>query len=204
MSPSHIPGKLFTVAAPSGTGKTSLVKALLERMDTVSVSISYTTRPKRPGETHGVNYFFVEKDVFEAMIARGEFLEHAKVFNNYYGTAKAQVEKELASGKHVILEIDWQGVAQIHAQFPTCQRIFILPPSIEDLEKRLFHRAQDNEDIIRERLNKASEEMSHAIESDYILVNDCFKTTLSGLESIMRGDYEETIEHRAMVKKLLS
>ncbi len=199
----HNKGKLFTIAAPSGTGKTSLVKALVDSVDNVFVSVSHTTRQKREREEHGVNYFFTLPETFKSMIDRGDFLEHAQVFNHYYGTTKAQVEKELAEGKNVILEIDWQGVNQIYEQFPSCQRIFILPPSIDILEKRLRQRGQDSDAIILHRLQKAREEISHAHESDHLILNDHFDMALEKLQSIVMGKPLLQEDHTPLVKKLL-
>jgi guanylate kinase len=178
-------GKLFTIAAPSGAGKTSLVTALVNSVENLYVSVSYTTRAPRAGEVNGINYFFVEKSTFERMIDENDFLEYAQVFHNYYGTSKSQVQRELASGKNVILEIDWQGVQQIHKQFPDCTRIFILPPSIEVLEQRLRQRAQDSEAVIADRLAGAKKELSHSHESDFLVMNDDFETALKQLQSII-------------------
>ena len=178
-------GKLFTIAAPSGTGKTSLVTALVNSVENLYVSVSYTTRAPRADEIDGLNYFFVDKSTFERMIDEKDFLEYAQVFHHYYGTSKSQVQHELASGKNVILEIDWQGVQQIHKQFPDCIRIFILPPSIEALEKRLRQRAQDSEAVIANRLAGAKKELSHSHESDFLVMNDDFETALKQLKSII-------------------
>ena len=178
-------GKLFTIAAPSGAGKTSLVTSLVHRVENLYVSVSYTTRTPRVGEVNGINYFFVNKPTFEHMINEKDLLEYAQVFHHYYGTSKSQVQHELDSGKNVILEIDWQGVRQIHQQFPDCTRIFILPPSIEALEKRLLQRAQDSEAVIADRLAGAKEELSHSHESDFLVMNDDFETALKQLQSII-------------------
>jgi guanylate kinase len=180
-------GRLFVIAAPSGAGKTSLVRALMERAPGLQFSISYTTRKQRPNEVHGRDYFFVSRDDFEAMVARGEFLEHARVFDNYYGTALSQVEASLASGQDLILEIDWQGAQQIRRALPECCSIFILPPSRAELERRLRGRGTDAADVIQRRLQDAAADMTHWSEFDYVVVNDDFDQALGELQSIVRG-----------------
>jgi guanylate kinase len=181
-------GRLFVIAAPSGAGKTSLVRALMERAPGLRFSISYTTRQQRPNEEHGRDYFFVSRDDFEAMVARGEFLEHARVFDNYYGTALGQVEASLASGQDLILEIDWQGAQQIRHALPECCSIFILPPSRAELERRLRGRGTDAEDVIQRRLRDAASDMTHWSEFDYVVVNDDFEQALGELQAIVRGE----------------
>jgi len=181
-------GRLFVIAAPSGAGKTSLVRALMERAPGLRFSISYTTRKQRPNEVHGRDYFFVARDDFEAMVARGEFLEHARVFDNYYGTALSQVEASLASGQDLILEIDWQGAQQIRRALPECGSIFILPPSRAELERRLRGRGTDAEDVIQRRLRDAASDMTHWSEFDYVVVNDDFDQALGELQSIVQGN----------------
>jgi len=181
-------GRLFVIAAPSGAGKTSLVRALMERAPGLRFSISYTTRKQRPNEVHGRDYFFVARDDFEAMVARGEFLEHARVFDNYYGTALSQVEGSLASGQDLILEIDWQGAQQIRRALPECGSIFILPPSRAELERRLRGRGTDAEDVIQRRLRDAASDMTHWSEFDYVVVNDDFDQALGELQSIVQGN----------------
>ncbi len=178
-------GTLYIVAAPSGAGKTSLVKALVERVPGVEVSISYTTRPPRAGEQEGVNYHFVDRETFRQMVAQGEFLEHAEVFGNLYGTAKANILERLGKGMDVILEIDWQGARQVREALPQAVGIFILPPSREVLEQRLRSRGQDTEEVIARRMREATEEMSHYREFDYLVVNDRFEQALEGLCSIV-------------------
>ena len=178
-------GTLYTISAPSGAGKTSLVNALLEHCDDICVSVSHTTRPKRPGERDGVNYHFVDKASFMAMVNESAFLEHAQVFNNYYGTSRNWVESVLASGKDVVLEIDWQGATQIRRLLPDCVGIFILPPSLKTLEERLTGRGQDDPAVIRHRLAEAQEEMSHYVEADYLVINDNFDVALAELKSIV-------------------
>lgn len=178
-------GKLYIISAPSGAGKTSLVKQLVIDIDDVVVSISHTTRPIRPGETEGTDYNFVSQAEFQALIAKGELLEHAKVFDNLYGTAKTTVETYLNQGLDVILEIDWQGAQQIRRIRPDCLSIFILPPSTEILEQRLKNRGQDDEHVIARRMRDAVTEMRHHNEFDYILVNDVFERALAELKSII-------------------
>ena len=164
-------GTLFTISAPSGAGKTSLVSALLDCCDDIRVSVSHTTRPIRPGETDGVNYHFVNEGHFLGMLERTEFLEHARVFGNLYGTSQVWVEQQLAEGIDVILEIDWQGAEQIKRQMPDSQSIFILPPSRAALEQRLTSRGQDDSEVIARRMSEAVEEMSHYVESDFLVIN---------------------------------
>jgi len=184
---SHARGKLFVVAAPSGAGKTSLVRALLQREPHLRFSISYTTRKQRPTEQHGRDYFFVDHATFEKMVAAGEFLEHAKVFDNYYGTSKKQVENTLDTGDHVILEIDWQGAQQIRKTMPECETIFILPPSREELEKRLRGRGTDSDEVIARRLRDSVSDMTHWDEFDYVVINEDFERALTDLASIVDG-----------------
>ncbi|BBL72739.1 guanylate kinase [Methylogaea oryzae] len=178
-------GNLFVISAPSGAGKTSLVKRLRAEMAGLAVSVSHTTRAQRPGEADGQDYFFVAKEVFERMIGEAAFLEHAKVFDNYYGTAQSSVEAALARGEDVILEIDWQGARQVRHLLPGCISVFILPPSLEALSQRLQNRGQDSEDVIARRMNDAIAEMSHYAEYDYLVVNDDFETALGELKSIV-------------------
>ena len=159
----------------------------MERQPGLRFSISYTTRQQRPNEVHGRDYFFVGKPEFEVMAARGEFLEHARVFDNFYGTALAQVEASLAAGQDLILEIDWQGAQQIRAKLPECQSIFILPPSRAELERRLRGRGTDAEDVIQRRLRDAASDMTHWSEFDYVVVNDDFERALGELQAIVRG-----------------
>lgn len=167
-------GTLYVIAAPSGAGKTSLVKALINTLPDVKVSVSYTTRQKRPQEKEGVDYHFVDETEFETMIANGTFLEHAKVFGYYYGTSRHWVEKHLQAGEDVILEIDWQGAYQIRQQFAQSISIFILPPSFDLLRERLLYRNQDNPEVIERRLAAAVSEMKHYQEFDYLIINAAF------------------------------
>ena len=181
-------GTLYTVSAPSGAGKTSLVKALIESTADIQVSISHTTRPMRPGERDGVNYHFVSRESFAAMLEIAEFLEHAQVFNNFYGTSKGWVESTLKTGVDVILEIDWQGAAQVRRQIPDAVGVFILPPSRETLHSRLTGRGQDSEAVIRRRLENAREELAHAGEFEYAIINKDFETARQQLAEIIRHE----------------
>ena len=183
-------GNLFVLAAPSGAGKTSLVKALLERMPRLAMSVSHTTRPRRLNEEHGREYYFVGVPEFERLVAEGQFLEHARVFDNLYGTARAPVEARLARGGDIVLEIDWQGARQVRAAMPDCVTIFILPPSREALERRLQSRATDSPQVIARRLRDAVSDMSHWREFDYVVVNDDFETAVADLMAIVRGHGE--------------
>ncbi len=175
------PGTLYIFSAPSGAGKTSLVKALLEKVENIGVSVSHTTRAMRPGEVDGKDYHFVDSTDFHDMIDAGVFLEHAQVFDNFYGTSRLSVEQQLSAGQDVILEIDWQGARQIRKLFPDSQSIFILPPSKQELEQRLKGRGQDDETVINRRMRDAVNEMSHYAEFDYLVVNDDFDTALNQL-----------------------
>ena len=178
-------GTLYIVSAPSGAGKTSLLKALLEDAEGIGLSISHTTRDMRPGEQDGVHYHYVDEATFTQMVADGAFLEHAKVFDNYYGTSQAAVVAQLASGQDVILEIDWQGAQQVRKLFPEAVGIFILPPSKTALRERLTDRGQDDTAIIDRRMRDAEAEMSHYLEFDYVVVNDDFDTALAELRAII-------------------
>lgn len=182
------PGRLFVISAPSGAGKTSLVKALVAGHPDIVFSISYTTRPMRPGEVSGQDYIFVDREEFEERAAAGEFLEHARVFDNYYGTHRARVEDQLAHGRNVVLEIDWQGARQVREAKPDCVSIFILPPSRAELERRLRGRGTDSEAVIQRRLREAEADMSHWREFDYVVVNDDFEQALARLKAIVAGD----------------
>ena len=180
-------GTLFTVSAPSGAGKTSLLAALIRQLSDIEVSVSHTTRAMRPGERDGVDYNFVDEAEFLAMVGRGDFLEHARVFDNLYGTAERWVADRLASGVDIVLEIDWQGAAQVHRLRPDCVRIFVLPPSLDCLLSRLTGRRQDGPEVIQRRLSQAREEISHYVEADYLIVNDSFDTALEELCSVIRA-----------------
>jgi len=179
-------GTLYVISAPSGAGKTSLVAEMLKQDEKLGVSVSHTTRAMRTGEQDGVNYHFVGRDEFEAMINRGDFLEHADVFGNYYGTSQIWVKQTLATGQDVILEIDWQGAEQVRHLIPDCVSIFIVPPSPETLKERLTGRGTDSPEVVERRLNEAADECSHAVEFDYLVVNDEFSTALDDLLSIVR------------------
>ncbi len=180
-------GTLYVISAPSGAGKTSLVAAMLEQDAQLCVSVSHTTRPMRPGEQDGINYHFVSREAFEEMIGGGEFLEHADVFGNYYGTSQTWVRDTLAKGRDVILEIDWQGAEQVRRLMPGCVSIFIVPPSLEALKERLTGRGTDAREVVERRLKEASDECSHALEFDYLVVNDDFNIALGDLLSIVRS-----------------
>lgn len=180
-------GNLYVIAAPSGTGKTSLVNALVASMQHLTVSVSHTTRPKRPGETHGVHYYFIDENQFKEMIQHGDFLEHATVFHYLYGTSHTWVEETLAKGQDVILEIDWQGCQQIKQKFPDCVSIFILPPSYADLAERLEKRNQDKPEVIQERLADVKETMSHIKEYDYLILNADFDRAVHDLKTIIEA-----------------
>jgi len=182
---------LFILSAASGTGKTSLAQALVDRLPDVVLSISHTTRAPRPGEKHGEHYYFVTPAEFQAMVDRGEFLEHAEVFGNRYGTARAAVEKLLTQGRRVIFDIDWQGARAIKRVWPQARSIFLLPPSRAALEQRLQGRRQDRPDVIARRMQAAVDEMRHHSEFDFVVVNDDFDHALADLEAIF-GDKPET------------
>ena len=179
-----IRGDLFVISAPSGAGKTSLVKVLTAGLENIVVSVSHTTRAPRPGEMNGRDYHFVERTRFEGMLAAGAFLEHAQVFDHFYGTTKANVDETLAIGLDVILEIDWQGARKVREAMPGCVSIFILPPSLHTLEGRLRARGQDSDAIIARRMRDAIAEMSHYLEYDYLVVNDDFELAAAQLTSI--------------------
>ena len=190
-------GTLFIVTAPSGAGKTSLVKALIEREQQLRVSVSHTTRPKRPGEEDGVNYHFVEEAPFMEMLRKGNFFESAQVYGNYYGTSQLWVNEQLEAGLDVILEIDWQGAVQVRNLDPKACSIFILPPSLETLKTRLLNRAQDDTETIENRMSEAVAEISHVAEANFVVINDDFDTALEDLCAIIRScrltmKYQET------------
>ena len=174
------------VAAPSGGGKTSLIKALLEKDEKISLSVSHTTRPPRPGETDGVHYHFVDERVFQELLEQNAFLEHARVFDHLYGTGREAVLRQLKMGNDVILDIDWQGARQIRASLPTCSTIFITPPALELLHQRLTRRGQDSAATIRRRMRDAQAEISHWGEFDFVIINDEFDHALSDLHSVIR------------------
>ena len=199
-----MPGTLYIIAAPSGGGKTSLTRALLEREPNIVLSVSYTSRLPRPGEVDGVHYHFVSRGVFEEMIKRGEFFEHAVVHGDLKGTARTAVERTLAQGKDVLLEIDWQGARQVRKQVTDTVSIFILPPSRAELERRLRSRAQDSEVTIRRRLADSREDIAHSVEFDYIVINDDFAAALSDLRSIVITRQLRSTEQRERYAALLA
>ncbi len=181
-------GKLFIFSAASGTGKTSLAKALVESMPEVAFSVSHTTRAPRPGEVHGVHYYYVSRAEFDRLAAAGAFVEHATVFGNSYGTSKQAIDNQIQAGKSVILDIDWQGARAIKAWRPDAVSVFILPPSRAALRERLTNRKQDSEEIIDRRMREAVSEMSHYQEFDRLVVNDDFEAALADLKAILRGE----------------
>ena len=194
---------LFTISAPSGAGKTSLVKALAERkQSSIAVSVSHSTREKRPGEIDGVDYHFVSADTFRQMVADDQFLEHAHVFDNSYGTARASVEAFLDSGKHVILEIDWQGARQVKKMMPDTVCIYILPPSRESLEQRLIDRATDDRKTIENRMMEADGEMSHYGDAEFVVVNENFERALHDLQCIIQAQCLTLSRQKAKYKDL--
>jgi guanylate kinase len=181
-------GRLFVITAPSGAGKTSLIDALVREDPSLQLSTSFTTRAPRPGEKNGVDYHFVDEPTFFAMRDRGEFLENAEVHGFRYGTAKRVINDALARGEDLILEIDWQGARQVRTLYPDCVGIFILPPSIEELERRIRARGQDSEAVIRRRLENARGEMDHAGEFDYAIINKDFDTARRKLAEVIRAE----------------
>ncbi len=184
---SNNPARLFVIAAPSGAGKTTLVKFLLERNPGLEFSISYTTREKRTTEVDGRDYFFVDEERFLELKEEGELLESALVFDNHYGTGRSQVEQQLREGKHVILEIDWQGARQVRESMPDCVSVFILPPARQELERRLRDRRTDSDEVIARRLQEAEGDMTHWDEFDFVIVNDDLGTAVGELEAILHG-----------------
>jgi len=204
MSQAGETGTLFVISAPSGAGKTSLVAEMVRADQKLGVSVSHTTRPMREGEKDGVNYHFVSRAEFEAMISRGEFLEHADVFGNYYGTSMVWVRETLARGHDVILEIDWQGAEQVRRLIPECVSVFIVPPSYEILRDRLVGRGTDASDVVERRLSEAREECRHAEEFDYLVVNDDFREALADLLAVVRSQRLQIIIQRSRHRHLLA
>ena len=196
-------GTLYIISAPSGAGKTSLVKELISNVSDVMVSISTTTRAMRPGEQDGVDYHFVDKENFLSMVEHSAFLEHAKVFDSYYGTSQQNVERELLKGKDVILEIDWQGARQVRRLIQDCQSIFIVPPSTDALKERLQNRGQDDDAIIQRRMQDAINEMSHYAEFDFLVVNDDFDQALQELKCIIKSNRLRQLRQERSLEKLL-
>lgn len=197
-------GTLYIISAPSGCGKTSLVNAMLQSATNMVISISYTTRPERPGEQNGVNYHFVDYSTFQKMIAKEEFLEHAKVFGHYYGTSRTKVVEQLERGIDVVLEVDWQGARQIQENFQNTVSIFILPPSKNTLLQRLHSRRQDNEQVIQQRMELAYEELSHYHEYDFLIFNDNFDYALSDLNAIVHAQKLCTENQKLRYKDLIA
>lgn len=178
-------GNLFIVSAPSGAGKTSLVKALLAVMPEINLSVSYTTRPPREGEVDGKDYHFIPRDTFLRMLSRGDFVESAEIYGNLYGTSQPWIQAQIAKGRDILLEIDWQGAEQVRRIFPSSIGIFILPPSLHVLETRLRGRGKDDEEVIQRRLQGACEEISHVAEFDYVIINDILEMAVSQLRAIV-------------------
>ena len=197
-------GRLFVITAPSGAGKTSLVKALLARRPDLRLSVSHTTRKRRPTEAEGREYQFVSAPEFERLVAQGEFLEHARVFDNFYGTSRAYVEQQLAAGHDVLLEIDWQGARQVRSAMPQCVSVFVLPPARDALAQRLARRATDSAEVIARRLADAAADMSHYGEFDYVVVNDDFEQAVAELERIIAGHGEGLRSDRAALAPLVA
>lgn len=197
-------GTLYVISAPSGAGKTSLVKALLEKDSNVVVSVSHTTRDMRPGEVDGKDYNFVPMPTFNQMIEAGDFLEFADVFTNKYGTSQRWVEEQLNAGLDVILEIDWQGAQQVRRLMPECLSIFILPPSKQALESRLQGRGQDSDEVINLRMSEAVSEMSHYAEYDFLVINDVFEQALAELQGVFLAERMKITSQQERCKDLLS
>ncbi len=197
-------GRLFIVAAPSGGGKTSLVKKLVDGLENILVSISHTTRDQRAGEEEGKDYFFVTEAVFEDMAEKGTFIEHARVFNHLYGTSKDEIQRQLAAGMDIVLDIDWQGAEQIKAAFPDAVTIFILPPSLDALKRRLTKRQRDDTAVIEARMQRARDELSHYDAFDYLIVNDNFNQAASELRSIVVANRLMAARQIQKQSKLLS
>ncbi len=196
-------GNLFVVVAPSGAGKTSLVKGLLEKEPNIRLSISYTTRKPREGEVDGRDYHFVDRASFEKMIEQGDFLEHANVYGNYYGTSKRWIENQLSGDHDVLLEIDWQGASQLKSIFPNLMGVFILPPSLAELRKRLESRGKDAPEAIERRMASAREEISHVLEFEYIIVNERFEAALSDLISVVHATRVSRAQQAVRLASLL-
>lgn len=201
-------GLLFVVAAASGTGKTSLVKALLDRVSDIHVSVSHTTRPQRPGELSGIHYHFTNVDSFLQLVDENGFIEHAEVFGNYYGTSQAEVKNQLAAGHDVLLEIDWQGAEQVRRLFPHSIQIFIVPPSQYDLRQRLSARAQDSLEVIEQRLAGAIHDMQQYVNFDYLVINDVFDRALHDIETIIHSCRltvpQQATRHQKLIEALLT
>lgn len=204
----HLPGNLFILSAPSGAGKSSLIHALLGQHQDMQLSVSHTTRAPRPGEVDGVHYHFVTVDAFKAQIEAGNFLEWAEVFGNFYGTSRTAIADQLAQGRDVFLDIDWQGARQIKSQVPSVRSIFILPPSVQELERRLQQRGQDSQEVIAKRMQQAQSEISHANEYDYLLVNADFQSCLQDLQHVVLSHrlqwQKQQLRQQALLANLLA
>jgi len=183
-------GRFFVISAPSGAGKTTLARRLVDTVADTVLAVSHTTRRVRPGEVEGVDYYFVDRLRFESMVADGEFLEYAEVFGNLYGTSKSEVDRLLAAGKSVLLDIDWQGARKVRQQIPEVQSIFVLPPSMPELERRLRARGQDSDKVISRRMQEAADEMAHRDEYDYAVINDDLEKAMADLTCIVSGHIE--------------
>ena len=201
-------GMLYVISAASGAGKTSLLSAMLQQVSGIEVSVSHTTRAPRNGEVDGVNYHFIDKDQFEAMVEAGDFFESASVFGNMYGTSRQHIQQQLQKGKDVVLEIDWQGARQIRQLMPDCKSIYILPPSIAALRERLTSRGQDDEAVINQRMREAVNEMSHYVEFEYLVINDDFDEARNNLTAIIMGQRmlieRQTQKHADLLVQLLA
>jgi guanylate kinase len=199
-------GNLFVVTAPSGAGKTTLVAALLAADQNVQLSVSFTTRAARPGEVDGKDYHFVSREVFEQMIHNGDFLEHAEVYGNYYGTSQTWINQAIDTGRDILLEIDWQGAAQVRRLFPEAIGLFILPPSVEVLEQRLKNRGKDSDEVIERRMAVAKEEISHVEEFDYVIVNEHIDEAVRDIVSAVRAErlklHRQSTRHQSLISSL--
>jgi len=201
-------GTLYVISAASGAGKTTLVSAVLDKLDNLEVSVSHTTRAPREGEVNGVNYHFIDKETFVDMVEKGEFFESATVFGNMYGTSRQHIQEQLLKGKDVILEIDWQGARQIRQLMTDCKSIYIAPPTIEALRERLTSRGQDDGSVIEQRMREAVSEMSHYAEFEYLIINDDFSVATENLAAIIIGERmlleHQQLKHAEMLAQLLS
>ena len=201
-------GHLYIISAPSGAGKTSLIKALLKSVDRIKVSVSHTTRPRRPKEVDGVDYHYINVEQYQKMLAEGDFLEYAEVFGNHYGTSKKSVEELVDRGTDVILELDWQGARQIQKKMPKAIRIFVLPPSLDALQQRLNDRAQDDDSVIQKRMLEAKQEMSHYNEYQFVIINDDFEVAFNELKSLVTAERlrleRQSFEHHDLINSLIN
>jgi guanylate kinase len=201
-------GHLYIISAPSGAGKTSLIKALLKSVDRLKVSVSHTTRPRRSNEVDGIDYHYISLEKYQQMLAEDDFLEHAQVFGNQYGTSKKAVEDLIHQGTDVILELDWQGARQIQKKMPKAISIFVLPPSLEALHQRLNNRAQDDENVIQKRMLEAKQEMSHYNEYQFLIINDDFDVAFNELRSLVTAERlrleRQAFEHADLIHSLIN